>query len=185
MRRYDIGDLLELMRRLRDPQTGCPWDLKQDHASLLEHTLEEVYELADAVGDLGDEVVGDAFRAQVVPQPRVADARRARRDEGLGEARVGEQAGAFELVEHGVDVFPGSVGREFLGQFGAGMLASGEHFQRPAFQRAAQASAATAACCSATPTSARILFSISRAISGCSLRYSRALSLPWPMRSPL
>lgn len=49
MRRHDIGDLRELMRRLRDPQTGCPWDLTQDHASLLEHTLEEVYELADAV----------------------------------------------------------------------------------------------------------------------------------------
>ena len=42
MRRHDIGDLRELMRRLRDPATGCPWDLKQDHASLLEHTLEEV-----------------------------------------------------------------------------------------------------------------------------------------------
>lgn len=77
MRRHDIGDLLELMRRLRDPETGCPWDLKQDHVSLLEHTLEEVYELADAVerGDavqmrdeLGDYLFQAVFYAQVAAE---------------------------------------------------------------------------------------------------------------------
>lgn len=77
MGRHGIEDLLELMRRLRDPQTGCPWDLKQDHASLLAHTLEEVYELADAVerGDfaqmrdeLGDYLFQAVFYAQIAEE---------------------------------------------------------------------------------------------------------------------
>lgn len=46
---YCLDDLLYLMRRLRDPQTGCPWDLKQDFATILPHTLEEAYEVADAI----------------------------------------------------------------------------------------------------------------------------------------
>ena len=46
---YSIHDLTELMARLRDPETGCPWDLKQDFASVLPHTLEEAYEVADAI----------------------------------------------------------------------------------------------------------------------------------------
>jgi len=46
---YGLDDLLYLMRRLRDPQTGCPWDLKQDFATILPHTLEEAYEVADAI----------------------------------------------------------------------------------------------------------------------------------------
>lgn len=46
---YQLEDLLYAMRRLRDPQTGCPWDLKQDFASILPHTLEEAFEVADAI----------------------------------------------------------------------------------------------------------------------------------------
>ncbi|TDT38515.1 ATP diphosphatase [Halospina denitrificans] len=51
---YDVQDLLELMDRLRDPETGCPWDLKQDYRSIVPHTVEETYEVADAIerGDL-------------------------------------------------------------------------------------------------------------------------------------
>jgi len=51
---YDVRDLLELMDRLRDPETGCPWDLKQDYRSIVPHTVEETYEVADAIerGDL-------------------------------------------------------------------------------------------------------------------------------------
>lgn len=60
---YQLDDLLHLMARLRDPQHGCPWDLKQDYASIVPHTLEEAYEVADAIergdfahlpGELGD-----------------------------------------------------------------------------------------------------------------------------------
>ena len=41
--------LLEVMERLRDPHTGCPWDLKQDFSTIVPHTIEEVYELGDAI----------------------------------------------------------------------------------------------------------------------------------------
>ena len=60
---YQLDDLLHLMARLRDPQHGCPWDLQQDFASIVPHTLEEAYEVADAIeqgdfahlpGELGD-----------------------------------------------------------------------------------------------------------------------------------
>lgn len=46
---YDISDLQTLMARLRDPVDGCPWDLKQSFRSIVPHTLEEVYELVDAI----------------------------------------------------------------------------------------------------------------------------------------
>ena len=52
---YTLDDLLHLMARLRDPRHGCPWDLKQDYASIVPHTLEEAYEVADTIerGDFG------------------------------------------------------------------------------------------------------------------------------------
>lgn len=46
---YQLSDLLYLMARLRDPENGCPWDLQQDFASIVPHTLEEAYEVADAI----------------------------------------------------------------------------------------------------------------------------------------
>lgn len=49
LRTYTLEDLLYLMDRLRDPQDGCPWDLKQTFASILPHTLEEAYEVADTI----------------------------------------------------------------------------------------------------------------------------------------
>ncbi|MGB3243712.1 MAG: nucleoside triphosphate pyrophosphohydrolase [Sulfitobacter sp.] len=58
-----IERLLEIMRRLRDPETGCPWDIEQDFASIAPYTIEEAYEVADAIeredwkeleGELGD-----------------------------------------------------------------------------------------------------------------------------------
>ncbi|WP_419308041.1 nucleoside triphosphate pyrophosphohydrolase [Chromohalobacter israelensis] len=61
--RYDLDDLLTLMAVLRDPAQGCPWDVKQDWQSIVPHTLEEAYEVADAIerrafdelpGELGD-----------------------------------------------------------------------------------------------------------------------------------
>ncbi|MDR5868206.1 nucleoside triphosphate pyrophosphohydrolase [Halomonas koreensis] len=61
--RYGLDDLLTLMAVLRDPDQGCPWDVKQDWDSIVPHTLEEAYEVADAIerrafdelpGELGD-----------------------------------------------------------------------------------------------------------------------------------
>ena len=46
---YTIDDLRYLMQRLRDPQTGCPWDLKQTYKTIAPHTLEEVYEVIDTI----------------------------------------------------------------------------------------------------------------------------------------
>ncbi|MCY1361730.1 Nucleoside triphosphate pyrophosphohydrolase [compost metagenome] len=46
---YDLGDLLHLMARLRDPKYGCPWDLKQSYETIVPYTLEEAYEVADAI----------------------------------------------------------------------------------------------------------------------------------------
>ena len=46
---YGIEDLRYLMRRLRDPQSGCPWDLKQNFQSITSHTIEEAYEVVDAI----------------------------------------------------------------------------------------------------------------------------------------
>lgn len=71
---YDINDLIYLMTRLRDPETGCPWDLQQSFGSIIPHTLEEAYELADAIerGDsqaireeLGDLLFQVIFYAQM------------------------------------------------------------------------------------------------------------------------
>lgn len=44
-----IAMLIAMMARLRDPETGCPWDRAQDFRSILGHSLEEIYELADAI----------------------------------------------------------------------------------------------------------------------------------------
>ena len=41
--------LLEIMRRLRDPNTGCPWDIEQTFATIAPYTIEEAYEVADAI----------------------------------------------------------------------------------------------------------------------------------------
>jgi ATP diphosphatase len=51
---YSIADLRYLMSRLRDPNTGCPWDLKQTYQSIASHSIEEVYEVVDAIerGDI-------------------------------------------------------------------------------------------------------------------------------------
>lgn len=46
---YSIEDLKYLMSRLRDPRTGCPWDIKQTFRTIVPHTLEEAHEVADAI----------------------------------------------------------------------------------------------------------------------------------------
>jgi ATP diphosphatase len=72
----DISRLLEIMAALRDPQTGCPWDVKQDFQSIKPYTIEEAYEVADAIerGDLDDlnDELGDLL-LQVVFHARMAE----------------------------------------------------------------------------------------------------------------
>lgn len=101
---YSIEDLKYLMARLRDPDTGCPWDTKQTFASIVPHTIEEAYEVADAIEQedfphLKDELGDLLFQV-------------------IFYARMGEEAGHFEfdgIVDHLVrklvrrhpHVFPG------------------------------------------------------------------------------
>lgn len=71
-----IHELLTVMARLRDPETGCPWDVRQTYATIIPHTLEEAYELADAIergesDDIRDEL-GDLL-LQVVFLARIAE----------------------------------------------------------------------------------------------------------------
>jgi MazG family protein len=75
-RRHGIDDLRRVMARLRDPETGCPWDIEQSFATIAPYTIEEAYEVADAIarGDidhLKDEL-GDLL-LQVVYHARMAE----------------------------------------------------------------------------------------------------------------
>ena len=69
-----IQSLLDIMRQLRDPDSGCPWDLKQNFHTIVPHTIEETYELADAIAaedfaqvrdELGDVLFQVVFYAQM------------------------------------------------------------------------------------------------------------------------
>jgi nucleoside triphosphate diphosphatase len=68
--------LLEIMRRLRDPETGCPWDIEQTFATIAPYTIEEAHEVADAI-DRGafDELIGELgdLLLQVVYHAQMAD----------------------------------------------------------------------------------------------------------------
>src|SRR5690348_5861702 len=72
----DIGRLLEIMAALRTPGTGCPWDLAQNFSTIVPYTLEEAYEVVDAIerGDLADlrDELGDLL-LQVVFHARMAE----------------------------------------------------------------------------------------------------------------
>ena len=72
----DIERLIEIMAALRTPVTGCPWDLEQDFASIAPYTIEEAYEVADAIarGDIDDlrDELGDLL-LQVVYHARMAE----------------------------------------------------------------------------------------------------------------
>jgi len=70
----EIARLTDIMRRLRDPATGCPWDIAQDFASIAPYTIEEAYEVADAIdradwpalqGELGDLLLQVVYHAQI------------------------------------------------------------------------------------------------------------------------
>ena len=72
-----MQQLLEIMQRLRDPENGCPWDVKQDFASIAPYTIEESYEVADAIArnnmadlkdELGDLLFQVVFHAQMASE---------------------------------------------------------------------------------------------------------------------
>lgn len=72
-----IDRLLEIMSRLRDPQTGCPWDIEQTFSTIAPYTLEEAHEVADAIereawgdlkGELGDLLFQTVYHAQMADE---------------------------------------------------------------------------------------------------------------------
>jgi ATP diphosphatase len=89
----DIARLIEIMAALRTPGTGCPWDLEQRFETIVPYTLEEAYEVADAIarGDLGDlrEELGDLL-LQVVFHARMAQEQGAFDFGGVVEAITGK-----------------------------------------------------------------------------------------------
>jgi nucleoside triphosphate diphosphatase len=73
----DISGLLDIMARLRTPGSGCPWDLEQDFSTIAPYTIEEAYEVADAIargdlddlcGELGDLLLQVVFHARMAEE---------------------------------------------------------------------------------------------------------------------
>jgi len=80
--RHNLDDLLAIMARLRDPERGCPWDVRQDFASIAAYTIEEAYEVADAIDrrdwhdlrdELGDLLLQVAFHARMAQEQGAFD----------------------------------------------------------------------------------------------------------------
>ena len=76
-KRHDLDDLLAVMAGLRDPETGCPWDVKQDFGTIAPYTIEEAYEVADAIArddmdglkdELGDLLLQVVYHAQMAAE---------------------------------------------------------------------------------------------------------------------
>jgi MazG family protein len=104
---YDITTLLSIMRRLRDPQSGCPWDVEQSFATIAPYTIEEAYEVAGAIEDkdwkgLKDEL-GDLL-FQVVFHARMAE------EAGLFDFAAVVGAVSEKMIRRHPHVFAGQPG---------------------------------------------------------------------------
>jgi ATP diphosphatase len=81
-RTYGLSDLVYLMQRLRDPESGCPWDIKQTFSSIVPHTIEEAHEVAEAIAskdwphveeELGDLLFQVIFYSQLGDEQALFD----------------------------------------------------------------------------------------------------------------
>nr|WP_070959447.1 nucleoside triphosphate pyrophosphohydrolase [Hyphomonas sp. Mor2] len=99
---YDFDDLLEIMKRLRTPETGCAWDLEQSFETIAPYTIEEAYEVGDAIerGDMRDlsDELGDLL-LQVVFHAQIAS------DEGHFSIKDVTQAISEKMVRRHPHVF--------------------------------------------------------------------------------
>ncbi len=114
-----IARLLHIMARLRDPERGCPWDREQTWATIAPHSIEEAYELADAIArgeaaqvrdELGDLLFQVVFQARIAEEQglfafadvaaAIADKLERRHPHVFGDATIGnaaEQTAAWEM----------------------------------------------------------------------------------------
>ena len=116
---HAVDRLLSIMARLRDPEGGCPWDLEQDFASIAPHTLEEAYEVDDAIArgdfealreELGDLLLQVVFHAQMARERGLFDFEAVaetlseklvrRHPHVYGDAAVATATKAFESWRH-------------------------------------------------------------------------------------
>lgn len=107
-----VGRLLAIMARLRDPEGGCPWDIRQDFESIAPYTVEEAYEVADAIrrGDLDSlrSELGDLL-LQVVYHAQMA------KEEGAFDFADVVEAISEKMVRRHPHVFGGREARESFG----------------------------------------------------------------------
>ena len=114
----DIKDLLAIMARLRTPEIGCPWDLKQDFSTIAPYTIEEAYEVADAIerqdmtalkDELGDLLLQVVFHARMAEEAglfgfddvaqAIADKMERRHPHVFGDAEIASVAAQNEAWE--------------------------------------------------------------------------------------
>ena len=114
-----IQKLLEIMATLRDPESGCPWDLEQDFSTIAPYTIEEAYEVADAIqhgnldelrDELGDLLFQVVFHARMASEmdafsfddvvEAVCDKMIRRHPHVFGDARVSDANDQSEAWEH-------------------------------------------------------------------------------------
>ncbi len=113
-----IGRLRAVMRRLRDPDGGCEWDLAQDFATIAPYTIEEAYEVADAIAggdpaaicdELGDLLLQVVFQSQIAADKglfdfddvatAIADKMERRHPHIFGDARTGDVREQWEQIK--------------------------------------------------------------------------------------
>ncbi len=103
----EIARLLAIMARLRDPETGCPWDIEQDFASIAPYTIEEAHEVADAIdrkdwtgleGELGDLLLQVVYHAQMAKEAGYFDFADVAR--GIADKMVARHPHVFGSTRH-------------------------------------------------------------------------------------
>ena len=116
-----IEKLVEVMSKLRDPESGCPWDVQQSFRSIAPYTIEEAYEVADAIeredmqglkSELGDLLLQVVFHARMAEEAKqfdfddvaagIVDKLHRRHPHVFGdddERRAGQQAGSWEAIK--------------------------------------------------------------------------------------
>jgi hypothetical protein len=140
---------------------------------------------------VGADFAAKPVLGELLRQTAHAVARATTTHQAFDEALIAQQAFLGQPLEERLErVGIGRVWRKFAGELGTAVLTTREMRQRPRPQRERRAGPPAGQAASSapprwlTPKCSRTLFSISRASSGCSRRYSRALSLPCPTRSP-